>query len=202
MFSINQPVFDFPETDNTALTSIVFKVVPLLTMLQESPSLTRSPQQYCVDCQVAQICSDGEFEGPIVFLKVKELIPYTSENPNPPLTEPPGVQSERSCRLTGILATRHYEMGLIEEGRALIAQNMEACVKRRKEVVEKIRGLRGEAGVGEPSKSDLSLLCKELNAINKRFEEIAAEGEWLEMEAARKKYALFTAEQKHAVMTL
>lgn len=112
-----------------------------------------------------------------------------------PLTEHLSVSPGKPCRLTGLQAALHYETELIEEGRVLLIQNLEACLKRRLGVVERMRESKGQA-------ADLSLLCKELKEISKRIEEIATEGEWLEMEAARKKYALFMAKQKHDVITL
>lgn len=129
----------------------------------------------------------------MLFFIIKNTYRVFPVNNEPPLTEHLTVHPEGSCKLTGLQAALHYEMGLIEEGRALLAQTTGACVKRRIEVVERIR----EFKAGKDSGLDPLALCEELKNISKRIEEIATEGEWLEMQGAKKKYALFMAEQKH-----
>lgn len=117
------------------------------------------------------------------------------------VTERVGSSSEESCRLRGLQVGLHYEIALLEEGRALMASSMGACLKRRTEVLEEVRHLRNEAPPGEKTGLKLLALCKELREIRKRMGEIATEAEWLEMKAAGKKYTLLTVQQQHVVVS-
>lgn len=100
------------------------------------------------------------------------------------------------------LAGLHYEMALIEEGRARVAEKMGECVDRRAQILEKIQKKRHECPQSQDFGPESGSLFRELREIGDNMRDISLEGEWLEMEMAKKKYLVLTVQQQHFVVDL
>lgn len=135
----------------------------------------------------------------VTFHATKRLIERSfAEN----ITPQQVTELEESCRLKQSHGGLHYEIELIEEARSLFAEKVVSWVKRRTEVIEAIKHSRSVLRPGDQPDSHLLALFKELKEIGKKMEEIATEGEWLEMQAAKKKYGLLMAQQQHVLVSL